>query len=369
MSAELELALPLIKQFEGCRLSAYRCPAGIPTIGWGRTQGVQLGDTCTQQQADAWLEEEVQNILHRLGQSIPHWQEMAPNQQAALASFAYNLGAGFCGAAGFETITRLLRDRQWGSVANTMLLYRNPGTEFEVGLARRRRAEGDLWKGVTMPPKPAPLLITARQATWLKKSAIQASALREDQKKLCPAGTELKLVWWKEAPMDRSHLQVSLDFEAGNWFLYAGHWSPWCEEAPKPSSTSHHDFSAAVSRYFSWGEVFQWDQRRITDSTEILGNIRRMALYLDALRDLWGGPLIVTSWYRDPHTNAIVGGVPNSQHLNGGATDLYPADGRAKAFEDFCVQYWEYGGIGKGVSSGRGFVHLDCRGQKVVWLY
>ena len=48
-------AVALIAEIEGCRLRAYKCPAAVWTIGWGETDGVQPGDTCTQAQADQWL--------------------------------------------------------------------------------------------------------------------------------------------------------------------------------------------------------------------------------------------------------------------------------------------------------------------------
>ena len=46
----------LIKKFEGCELEAYKCSAGVWTIGYGRTKNVKEGDTCTQEQADKWLD-------------------------------------------------------------------------------------------------------------------------------------------------------------------------------------------------------------------------------------------------------------------------------------------------------------------------
>jgi hypothetical protein len=70
---------------------------------------------------------------------------MNDDQRSALVSFAYNLGAGFYGAAGFETISRCLRERNWADVPAALELYRNPGTNVEAGLLRRRRAEGKLW--------------------------------------------------------------------------------------------------------------------------------------------------------------------------------------------------------------------------------
>jgi hypothetical protein len=63
-----------------------------------------------------------------------------------LISFAYNLGTGFYGATGFETISKRLRERDWGAVPEALLLYRNPGTNVEAGLKRRRIAEGNLWR-------------------------------------------------------------------------------------------------------------------------------------------------------------------------------------------------------------------------------
>ena len=46
--------LHLTEQFEGCRLTAYPDQGGVPTIGYGHTFGVALGDTCTQEQAEEW---------------------------------------------------------------------------------------------------------------------------------------------------------------------------------------------------------------------------------------------------------------------------------------------------------------------------
>ena len=137
-------AVALIKEFEGCHLTAYKCPAGVWTIGYGTTAGVKQGDTITQDQAEQTLAREIDRIVERL-RAVPHWNEMPANQQSALISFAYNLGAGFYGAAGFETISKRLREKDWRRVPEALLLYRNPGSSFEVGLKRRRIAEGNLW--------------------------------------------------------------------------------------------------------------------------------------------------------------------------------------------------------------------------------
>ena len=150
---DLAAAIALIKEFEGCHLSAYPDPlsGGEPwTIGYGTTRysggvPVKRGDKINVIEADMLLRLEVDRIAEKLRSTIPHWKVMDDNQRSALVSFAYNLGAGFYGAAGFETITRCLRDRDWAAVPAALELYRNPGTNVEAGLLRRRRAEGKLW--------------------------------------------------------------------------------------------------------------------------------------------------------------------------------------------------------------------------------
>jgi GH24 family phage-related lysozyme (muramidase) len=150
---DLAAAIALVKEFEGCHLSAYPDPlsGGDPwTIGYGTTRyqhgaKVQRGDKITVIEADLLLRQEIDRIAAKLATTVPHWKAMDDNQRSALVSFAYNLGPDFVGLAGFETITRCLRDRDWAAVPAAMELYRNPGTNVEAGLLRRRRAEGKLW--------------------------------------------------------------------------------------------------------------------------------------------------------------------------------------------------------------------------------
>lgn len=105
-----------------------------------------MGRTITQEYANKLLEFDLENKFLPSLQKIPYWNEMNENQQGALLSFAYNLGAGFYGSPNFNTITRVLKNKEWSKVSDALYLYRNPGTNVEVGLSRRRKAEGDLWK-------------------------------------------------------------------------------------------------------------------------------------------------------------------------------------------------------------------------------
>lgn len=143
--------------YEGCRLEAYVDPrtGGLPiTIGWGSTfyedrTPIKMGDRISQSRADDLY---TFNCYHRfwkvLEATIPAWRDMTAKQQAALCSFAYNMGPGFYGDKDCTTITNNLREQDWSAVPGTIMMYRNPGENVEVGLGRRRRAEGLMWLGM-----------------------------------------------------------------------------------------------------------------------------------------------------------------------------------------------------------------------------
>ena len=143
----------MIKEFEGCKLKAYPDPktGGAPiTIGWGTTRRpdgttFMLGQIITQQQADEYLMYDIVNRFLPALRKIPYWSEMNDNKRGALLSFAYNLGAGFYNSSNFNTISRHLREKNWGFIPKTLEMYRNPGSNVEAGLLRRRKAEGKLW--------------------------------------------------------------------------------------------------------------------------------------------------------------------------------------------------------------------------------
>jgi lysozyme len=143
----------LIKEFEGCHLKAYYDPltGGLPiTIGWGSTRRkdgtrFMIGNKITQDEADDLLYFQLRREFLPALQKIPYWSEMNDNQRGALLSFAYNLGAGFYGGTNFNTITKVLKNKEWNKVPDALYLYRNPGSNVEAGLARRRKAEGKLW--------------------------------------------------------------------------------------------------------------------------------------------------------------------------------------------------------------------------------
>ena len=146
-------AVRLVKKYEGFRAGPYICPAGVPTIGYGNTYyprsgaKVKMTDApITEADAVVMLVECTEKDFLPKLEKIPHWNEMSDGQRSALISFAYNLGANFYGSDGFNTISRVLREKKWDEVPAALLLYRNPGSAFEEGLRRRREEEGKVWQ-------------------------------------------------------------------------------------------------------------------------------------------------------------------------------------------------------------------------------
>lgn len=131
----------LIKQFEGISLTAYRCPAGVATIGVGHTAGVQMGDRITPAQADAYLAAD----LAAYGQNVEKILAGAPTSQHefdALVSLAFNIGI-----KGFEgsTVLRLHKagDKIGAARAFEMWCKATVGGQLQTlpGLLARRQKE------------------------------------------------------------------------------------------------------------------------------------------------------------------------------------------------------------------------------------
>src|SRR5882672_5891147 len=86
-----QAGLQLIESFEGLRLNSYQDSVGVWTIGYGHTQGVKQGQTITQPQAQAFLQQDLGVAEAAVN---GHGLTLTDNQFAALVSFTFNLGAG-----------------------------------------------------------------------------------------------------------------------------------------------------------------------------------------------------------------------------------------------------------------------------------
>lgn len=125
----------LIKKYEGCKLTAYKCPAGIWTIGWGSTtyedgRPVKQGDKITQKRADELLDWYCQNKI-----KLP--SGLTGAQQAALQSLIYNIGQG---AFDKSSLKKAIISKDWKAVWKNWD-WITGGGQFLKGLAKRRADE------------------------------------------------------------------------------------------------------------------------------------------------------------------------------------------------------------------------------------
>lgn len=128
--------LNLIKEFEGLYLKAYKCPAGVWTIGYGHTKNVKQGGQITKEEAEKLLindlkecEKAVNKLTYKLNQ----------NQFDALVSFTFN-----CGEGNLKKLTEGGK-RSLTEISNSLLLYNKANGKVLTGLTRRRKAEQNLF--------------------------------------------------------------------------------------------------------------------------------------------------------------------------------------------------------------------------------
>ena len=132
--------IDLIKRFEGCRLSAYKCPAGIWTIGYGHTGNVKKGETITKEEAEKLLEEDL--IVHSNNVSRLVKVTLNQNQFDALVSFEYNVG--FYRFKN-STLLKLLNQKKYKEAAAQFKAWKYGGGRVLMGLVKRREMEEKLF--------------------------------------------------------------------------------------------------------------------------------------------------------------------------------------------------------------------------------
>lgn len=144
-------AVFIIAEREGCRLRTYKCPAGVWTIGWGETDADKAipGRTCTQEQADLWLLEDLQRRTLQVKSLLKVHAE--PNQLGALVSLAYNIGVE---ALAGSTVLKRHNAGDHEAAARAFHLWDkarvNGKLQVLPGLTARRAAEAALY----LSPEP-----------------------------------------------------------------------------------------------------------------------------------------------------------------------------------------------------------------------
>lgn len=129
-----DAGLNIIKKYEGCHLTAYKCPSGVWTIGYGHTHGVTQGMTITQEQADDFLRSDVSNAEKYVSQ-YNELYHFTSNQFSALVSFTYN-----CGVGNFRKLING-GQRTITEISNAIPNYNKGGGKVLQGLVKRRKEE------------------------------------------------------------------------------------------------------------------------------------------------------------------------------------------------------------------------------------
>ena len=136
--------IDLIKRFESLRLEAYLCPAGVRTIGWGHTAGVQPGQRITTEEAEELLRGDIALVEADLGRVIT--VPLSQGEHDALVSLCFNLkgGARRLPRIAPKLVTKLNAGDRFGASIELLDINRASGKPL-LGLTRRREAERALF--------------------------------------------------------------------------------------------------------------------------------------------------------------------------------------------------------------------------------
>jgi len=142
-----EEGLEIIKHFEGCELEAYKCAAGVWTIGYGHTKDVEEGDTWSQEKAEHMLSKELEDEYEHYVNSLV----IVPMNQCqfdALCSWVYNLGPANLKSS---TLLKKLNAGDYEDIPNQIKRWNKATVNGErkvlPGLTRRREAEALMFEG------------------------------------------------------------------------------------------------------------------------------------------------------------------------------------------------------------------------------
>jgi lysozyme len=137
----------LIKQFEGCKLKAYKCPSNLDTIGYGNTfypdgTKVKPGDVITQERANELLDIIVEDFAKKVKPLIK--QNLTDNNFSALVSFAYNAGVG--NLKNSTLLKKVNANPKDPSIRAEFMKWVRANDKVLNGLVKRREAEAKLYE-------------------------------------------------------------------------------------------------------------------------------------------------------------------------------------------------------------------------------
>jgi lysozyme len=134
--------ISLIKKFEGCELEAYKCAAGVWTIGYGHTKDVKEGDSILKEDAESMLMHELQEYCNNVDIAVK--VDLKQNEFDALVSWTYNLGLTNLNSS---TMLKVLNEGKHDEVPAQMKRWNKASGQVKQGLVRRREAEALMFEG------------------------------------------------------------------------------------------------------------------------------------------------------------------------------------------------------------------------------
>ena len=134
--------LSLIKKVEGCKLQSYKCAAGVWTIGYGSTNGIEEGMEISQERADMLLLEDVEVFEKAVNELVE--VPLEQNQFDSLISWTFNLGPTNLKNS---TLLKVLNNKNYDEVPTQIKRWNKAGGKVLQGLIRRREAEALLFEG------------------------------------------------------------------------------------------------------------------------------------------------------------------------------------------------------------------------------
>ena len=329
----------LIKQFEVCQLTAYKCPAGVWTIGYGHTAGVKEGQSITQAQADAYLVEDLAKF-ERMVEKYDSKYTWSQNQFDALVSFAYNIGS----------IDQLTANgtRTKEEIADKILLYNKASGQVLSGLTRRRMAEKALFTTFDTS-----LARNAERAAL--KSGCRGSDVTYLQQRLTAKGYGVGSI---DGVFGSKTLEAVKAFQAENNLTVDGvvGAKTWAVlEGETSSGVYEYSLKKDGDQYIS--KNFKVKEFRCKDgSDKVLIDVDFVKDKLQPIRDHFGAAITINSGYRTEEYNAKVGGAKSSYHMKGQAFDIVVTGHTSLEVAQY-AQSFDINGI----IQYNSFVHLDSR--------
>ena len=134
--------LSLIKKFEGCEFDSYKCAAGVWTIGYGSTHGIEKGMSISKSRAEELLLEDIAQFEDIVDKAVS--VNLSQNQYDALVSWTFNLGGGNLNSS---TMLKVLNAGDYENVPEQIKRWNKANGKVLEGLIRRREAEALLFAG------------------------------------------------------------------------------------------------------------------------------------------------------------------------------------------------------------------------------